>query len=138
MVVLVLPLAAAMAVAAPASADDGDGTLNCVNGEICFRENANNSNNVKHFWNGANHWQQENCQLCHIAYRFTGTNHYVMDNANSVRNRDTICTVTLWDVDRYGVWFNYANFQWQSDSYLPVYNVNNGHSRCSFDPPNGL
>jgi len=113
-----------------ASADDGDGYYACNSGELCFIEYANNTTYYKHFYNGANHWTQENCTLCHSAYTFHPDSHRLMDNANSFRNRDTQCNVYVWDVDGQGNWYPYMGATPGNATYQSTSNRNNGHTRC--------
>src|SRR4051794_34815943 len=119
--------------ASPAAADSGDGNVACNNGEICFQFTYGSNNSIKQFWNGANHYSN----AAHGAYYWfstlTGsqTSTLLLDRAEGLRNRDTSCTVYLWDVDAYGNWFMYDSEPKQSTSFWNIgAKRNNGHSRC--------
>ncbi|MFF5289155.1 hypothetical protein [Paractinoplanes globisporus] len=133
-----VPAAAALALAAmpgAAQADDnGDGSTACNYTEICFQWVYNSNNLVKQFWNGANHYSNG----AHGAYYFfdvpngVRSSARVMDNAEGFRNRDSACTVWLWDVDGAGNWYTYYSQGKNSGSFTNSgANRNNGHSRCS-------
>lgn len=53
-----------------------------------------------------------------------------MDDAQYWRNRDSTCTVWVWDVDGQGNWFTYASQPYNYGSYQSISSYNNGHSRC--------
>ncbi|SDJ02405.1 hypothetical protein SAMN04488074_101304 [Lentzea albidocapillata subsp. violacea] len=138
----VLASAAAL-VAVPGTsqaADDvGDGNLACNTTEICFRWAAGDDGRIKHFRNGANHHYVAGV---HNAYVFGGTvgandspRKLVMDNAQQIRNRDTVCSVTLWDVDGAGRWYQYYTQPNNSVWSTVVADRNNGHSRCQEGAP---
>lgn len=93
--------AGAAAFAAPGAfaADYGDGTLSCVQYEICLgRDNPVNSVQ-KHFYNGATHGN----------YVWSGTTQKVQDSASTIMNRDTSGTVYT---------YNYVNGI-QRTEYIP-------------------
>jgi hypothetical protein len=127
-----------VAVSAQAAyADSGDGLAACNFGEICFRKDTYGADNMrKQFWFGANHGANGS----HGAYKWFyvpggyTTNEPVMDNAQYLRNRDTECTVWVWDIDPYGNWFTYAHQQAIATGFLRISTYNNGHSRCGAGP----
>ncbi|MEU5908500.1 hypothetical protein [Micromonospora sp. NPDC047527] len=126
------------------AADGGDGSVLCNTGEICFRKDTYGTDQMrKQFWNGANHGANSkhgDYMWFYVSGGYTTTER-VMDSARFLTNRDTECTVYVWDVDRYGNWFTYAsqgaNSGGTSRSIDPY---NNGHSRCggsaSYNPKN--
>lgn len=127
-----------VAPAAPASADSGDGNVACNFGEICFRNNDLGTDVLrKHFWFDANH----HITSGHGAYKWWNasggflTVRNVMDDADQMRNRDTVCTVRVWNVDGFGNWFWYTSQGPGSSSWIVVSEINNGHSRCSNPAP---
>lgn len=117
--------------------DSGDGSVTCNSGEICFRKDTYGTDNMrKQFWYGANH----GANSAHGAYKWFYvpggyvTNEPVMDSAQYLRNRDTQCTVWVWDIDGQGNWFTYASQGANSGSYISISPYNNGHSRCGGGP----
>ncbi|WP_158839921.1 hypothetical protein [Saccharothrix deserti] len=59
-----------------------------------------------------------------------------MDSAIEFRNRDSTCTVYIWDVDGAGNWYKYAHQPRNSSSWFySLDRRNNGHSRCSEGAP---
>ncbi|MEU5908499.1 hypothetical protein [Micromonospora sp. NPDC047527] len=132
--------------ATAAQADDsGNGTVVCVVGEICFSSDKYGGNTMrKQFYNGANHGANSkhgDYLWFYVPGGYT-TNERVMDGAEHLNNRDTACTVYVWDVDGYGNWFTYVSVQ-NDGMPFPVRSAtprNNGHSRCggssSYNPKN--
>ncbi|HEU5471113.1 MAG TPA: hypothetical protein VFV67_10700 [Actinophytocola sp.] len=116
--------------AGTAQADVGDGSWACNNTEICFRKSAGSDRSIKHFFNGANH----SANARHGAYTWGGPapGGNVTDDAREFRNRDSQCTVYVWDITSTGSWFAYAHQPAQSNTWFyDLKNRNNGHSRCS-------
>ncbi|MET7748284.1 hypothetical protein ACFQZ8_04870 [Micromonospora azadirachtae] len=115
--------------------DQGANTAACTTTEICFSEYSSDWNRShKDFWYDANHHSNN----AHVAYAFNaGTNftrHDVMDHAAGIWNRDSECSVYVWDVNAQGTWYvisAYGNYASGWTSLSPVANRNNGHSRCS-------
>jgi hypothetical protein len=126
--------AGTVAAAAPASAqDNGAGGVGCQSTEICFRNNDYGSNNMrKQFWYGANHGANS-AHGYYLWWYVPGSyrsNERVMDSADSMRNRDTACTVWVWNVDGSGNWYTYRSQGRNASSWTGVSRINNGHSRC--------
>ncbi|CAL9491385.1 hypothetical protein SUDANB95_03224 [Actinosynnema sp. ALI-1.44] len=126
--------------AGAAQADDdgkpGSGSA-CVATEICFREVAGSDARVKQFWYSANHAHVPNV---HEPYRWwitsTGTRgSYILDAANQFRNRDSSCTVYIWDMDGSGNWLRLWHQPANSASWMAIPPSNNGHSRCGEGAP---
>ncbi|MEU8072549.1 hypothetical protein AB0B20_22610 [Micromonospora sp. NPDC049151] len=126
--------------ATPAMAlDQGANTPACTSTEICFSEYSSDWNRShKDFWNSANHHQNN----AHEPYTFNaGTNftrNQVMDRASGIWNRDTSCSVKLWDVNSQGTWYVLQTYDRFASSWVNLGsngNRNNGHSRCSEGSP---
>jgi hypothetical protein len=126
--------------ALPASANDnGDSSSACNYYEICFSEYSSNWNQSHHdFYYDANHY----VTASHGAYTFnrgtSPTGHRLMDAASGIWNRDSSCSVTLWDVDSRGVWFSIGTYGNGSSGWVSLNgngNRNNGHSRCGNGSP---
>jgi hypothetical protein len=118
-----------------AQADVGDGSWACNKREICFRKDQGSDQSIKHFWNGANHGEVPGK---HAAYRWGGPSPggLVMDNATEFWNRDSVCTVYVWDIDGTGNWFAYAHQPFDSAGWFyDLRDWNNGHSRCTNTVP---
>jgi hypothetical protein len=115
--------AAAVAVSAPASADIGDGSLNCNSGEICFyyysTAIAQGSNPTRHFWNP----DPDHGNDTFNNRGLSGVHFY--DNARAGQNRDTVCNVYVYDWGSSGFWFYRGGY-----GNLARQDVNNAHSRC--------
>jgi len=124
------------AMSAGAHADVGDGTLECVRGEICFEythpASHQNRAGLKHYWYS---------DLNHAARRFggnpgNGTGASLVDNIDGFWNRDTECHVYMWDITAQGTWYWFVRLNLNGASgYLPFSdahdNRNNGHTRCT-------
>jgi hypothetical protein len=85
--------ASTLTLATPAQADVGDGSLACNVGEICLAQDFDGSYEwQKHFWWDANY----------DGYYFTSvktgaSGGPVRDQVSSVKNRDTQCSVRLYN-----------------------------------------
>lgn len=77
--------------AGAAAADDGDRSVACSRGEICFSRDNPASRYQKHFWYVGNHagytWYD-------VAAKRV-TNWQIRNDASSLSNRDTICDVRV-------------------------------------------
>ncbi|MBA9007144.1 MULTISPECIES: hypothetical protein [Thermomonospora] len=118
--------AAILAAPAASAADIGDGQLACNTGEICFfyysTSIAENSNPTRHFWYSDYYHEDDtfnNRGLSGVRFH---------DNSRSYRNRDTACSVRMYNegvgyvtMPRDGVYRNFPS-GWQD--------VNNWHVRC--------
>jgi hypothetical protein len=122
------------ATAAYAGYDDGNPQgqqLVCENYEICFSYTNDTTTNLKQFWYDANHGEVPGN---HVAYFFHPNGQRLMDNAWQMRNRDSDCTVYVWDIDSYGNWYVYDSQGAQAGAYKSIsHDRNNGHSRCYSD-----
>jgi hypothetical protein len=128
------------ATAASAAYDDGNPQgqqLVCENYEICFTWASSTTNDLKQFWYSANHGAVSGS---HVAYFFHPNGQRLMDNSWKLRNRDSSCTVYVWDIDSFGNWYVYASQGRQAGGYLDMsHDRNNGHSRCTnTSPPRNL
>ena len=111
-----------------ATADSGDGNLNCNAGEICFNRDGGTLTYQKHFWYSGNH----------SGYTFTnvetgaGGQGDLRDNAYSVKNRDSSCDVKV--VDDRGVYPDdyqtIANNNSWTTLISSVRDQNDRHERC--------
>ncbi|HEV2784583.1 MAG TPA: hypothetical protein VGX25_34810 [Actinophytocola sp.] len=125
--------------AGAAQADDNgknDGPQ-CSYTEICFRQTAGSDAMVKQFWYSANHARVEGV---HDYYRWyetaTGSRGpYILDSARQLRNRDSSCTVYVWDMDGSGNWLKLWHQPANSGSWMAIPPQNNGHSRCGEGAP---
>ncbi|MFK3980537.1 hypothetical protein ACI2K4_09180 [Micromonospora sp. NPDC050397] len=93
--------------AGAASADNGDGTSNCVSGEICFYWNSEDRYQ-KHFYYYGDHGG--NNFMDYGAGNNVISGIPLQDHAWYVRNRDTGCRIRVGALD--------INGQWQWD-YIP-------------------
>lgn len=129
---MMIVVAAAVVTTSPSAvADDGDGLENCNRGEICVHEGQTSEQYRKHFWYDAVYYSSVKF-FDSVTNQRTGLQ--VLNNVSSVRNRDTVCDVTLID---YGT---------DPDTYYKIFkrpdnsvNVNiasafgdraNAHERC--------
>lgn len=81
---------AAISVGLPsvATADSGDGTTACVDGEICFAKDSPNTGTYRHFWYGSSHANQ-------TWGSGPGAGTWVQNAATMFRNRDQSGRVNL-------------------------------------------
>lgn len=140
-------LVLSMSAPAQAGLDQGNNDAACSSTEICFSEYSSNwGQSHKDFWNAANHYtvvpvsgQSVNE---HAAYTFNAgtsfTRHEVIDSASGIWNRDSSCSVRLWDVDGVGGWNIMQTYARGTSSWVALSsygNKNNGHSRCTEGAP---
>ena len=93
----------------PASADHGDGYIECNSGEICLNADYPDGNLERQFWYGGydnGYWVSRSTQQ--------DTNIWVKNSASSLRNRDTVCDifeVDYIDSSRVGSeWFTHGGY----------------------------
>lgn len=114
----------------PAHADDwGNNNWTCDYYEICFSGLSNSYWDqgwyVSHaFYYGSMHHGQE--VLCDAA---TPSCMIMMDAVVGFWNRDSTCSVSLWDYDPYSGWYKYGTFPRGFRGDVGAQR-NNGHSRC--------
>jgi hypothetical protein len=110
----------------------------CSDTEICFYENVGSDESVKQFWYGANHWDVPGAHGPYTWYLKASNTRgsHIRDNAREIWNRDSECTVYIWDIDASGIWRR--NWHTPRGVRMPIPAQNNGHSRCSHegDPRN--
>jgi hypothetical protein len=130
-VAVVITLVALVIPASPAHADDwGNGNWTCDYYEICFNGLSQSTWNYEYgvshmFYYGNMHHDQE--AICDAPASYNCI--LLMDAANGFWNRDSTCSVTLWDVDGYGNWYRYGTYARGFRGDVGGYR-NNGHSRC--------
>lgn len=111
--------------AVPASADNGDGDVNCNLGEICFWRYNNAVLWTKQFWYTADHGG-------YTWWAGAATNVGVQDDAVDVTNRDTQCNVRVGDRSAAtGVWtWRYFPNDQLRHELGAIRNANDRHERC--------
>lgn len=140
--VSIFAILATMFVASPANAaDDGANTATCTHTEICFSEfTTDYQRSHRDFW----YWSSHRADGGSYRFRFKAgsnpTDNYLLDRATGMWNRDSSCSVKLWDVTSGGTWYvagTYANNAGRWGPLAPQGNANrnNGHSRCSEGAP---
>lgn len=119
---------AILAPVTPVYADNGNGNWSCDTYEICFRAGSASDWDrdfrlSKTFYYGNMQHNQE--YLCDPG----STCIVLMDSADGFWNRDSSCSVKLWDVTSGGAWYYYAQLPRNYRADVTDYR-NNGHSRC--------
>jgi hypothetical protein len=131
---VVAAVLAAMALFAPSTPaqayDSGNGNWTCDYYEICF--NLMDASVWDTQWGIGHTFYYGN--MYHDQYAECDTTGWeectvLMDSANGFWNRDSTCSVTLWDVDGYGNWYKYGTYARGYRGNAGQYR-NNGHSRC--------
>ena len=125
-----LAITALAAPTSPAQADSGNNNWTCDTYEICFNglshTSWNTSYGISHmFYYGNMHHDME--AICTEPGGISCI--LLMDHAVGFWNRDSSCSVTLWDVTGSGTWYSYGTFARGYRGDVGG-DRNNGHSRC--------